>query len=107
ETGDPAADQAYDGLGATYDLFAEAFDRDSIDGAGMSVLVTVHCDEDYANAFWDGVQMVFGDGDEELFNRFTVAVDVIGHELTHGVTEDEAGAIDFFRSAACHELLLE
>ena len=105
ETGDPAADEAYDGLGATYDLFAEAFDRDSIDGAGMSLLGTVHFDEDYANAFWDGVQMVFGDGDEELFNRFTVSVDVIGHELTHGVTEQEAGLIYWAQSGALNESL--
>jgi Zn-dependent metalloprotease len=105
ETDDPAADEAYDGLGATYDLFAEAFDRDSIDGAGMSLLGTVHYDEDYDNAFWDGVQMVFGDGDGELFNRFTVAVDVIGHELMHGVTEQEAGLIYWQQSGALNESL--
>lgn len=105
ETGDPAADEAYDGLGATYDLFAEAFDRDSIDGAGMPLLGTVHYDEDYDNAFWDGAQMVFGDGDGELFNRFTVAVDVIGHELMHGVTEQEAGLIYFSQSGALNESL--
>ena len=105
ETNDPAADEAYDGLGATYELFAEAFERDSIDGAGMSLLGTVHFDEDYANAFWDGVQMVFGDGDEELFNRFTVAVDVIGHELMHGVTEKEAGLIYWQQSGALNESL--
>ena len=103
ETNDPAADEAYDGLGATYDLFAEAFYRDSIDGVGMSLLGTVHFDEDYANAFWDGVQMVFGDGDGELFNRFTVAVDVIGHELMHGVTEKEAGLIYRQQSGALNE----
>ena len=51
----------------------------------------VHYGQDYDNAFWDGQQMVFGDGDGEIFNRFTIALDVIGHELTHGVTEDEAG----------------
>ena len=50
----------------------------------------VHYGQDYDNAFWDGQQMVFGDGDGELFNRFTIAVDVIGHELTHGVTQHTA-----------------
>ena len=47
--------------------------------------------------------MVFGDGDGELFNRFTIALDVIGHELTHGVTEDEAGLVYFVQSGALNE----
>jgi Zn-dependent metalloprotease len=47
--------------------------------------------------------MVFGDGDGQLFNRFTIAVDVIGHELTHGVTEDEAGLVYMFQSGALNE----
>ena len=45
----------------------------------------MHYGVDYDNAFWDGSQMVFGDGDGGSSSRFT-AVDVIGHELTHGVT---------------------
>jgi Zn-dependent metalloprotease len=84
--GDAAVDEAYDGLGATYDLYRNVYGRNSIDDAGMPLLGTVHYDRDYDNAFWDGSQMVFGDGDGTYFNRFTVAVDVIGHELTHGVT---------------------
>jgi Zn-dependent metalloprotease len=102
-TGDAEADEADDGLGSTYDLYAEAFDRDSIDGAGMPLLATVHYDEGYDNAFWDGTQMVFGDGDGELFNRFTISVDVIGHELTHGVTEQEAGLVYSKQSGALNE----
>ena len=54
---------------------------------GMPLTSTVHYQRAYDNAFWDGQQMVYGDGDGEFFNRFTLAVDVIGHELTHGVTE--------------------
>ena len=90
-TGDPAVDEAYDGLGATWTLFDTAYDRDSVDGAGLPLLASVHYAEAYDNAFWDGTQMVVGDGDGELFNRFTASVDVIGHELTHGVTEYTAG----------------
>ena len=90
-TGDPAADEAYDGLGDTWQLFFDAFGRDSLDGRGMPLLATVHFDRDYDNAFWDGVQMVFGDGDGRIFNRFTLSLDVIGHELAHGVTEHTAG----------------
>lgn len=89
--GDVATNEAYDGFGATFDLFWEIFQRDSIDGQGMDMSATVHYDYRYNNAFWDGAQMVFGDGDEFIFNRFTLAIDVIGHELAHGVTEHTAG----------------
>lgn len=91
-TGDTAVDEAYDGSGATYDLFSEIYGRDSIDDKGMDILSTVHFQQGYDNAFWNGRQMVYGDGDEDLpeadrlFNRFTAAVDIMGHELAHGVT---------------------
>lgn len=102
-TGDIAADEAYDGLGATFALYWDAYQRNSIDDAGMPLDATVHYDRDYDNAFWDGTQMVFGDGDGTLFNRFTIALDVIGHELTHGVTEKEAGLAYYNQSGALNE----
>ena len=68
-------------------------DRHSIDDEGMALDATVHFGNRYNNAFWNSQQMVFGDGDGQLFNRFTIALDVIGHELGHGVTEDEAGLV--------------
>ena len=95
-TGDPAVDEAFDGAGATYDLYDQEFGRNSIDDRGLRLDSTVHYLEGYDNAFWNGAQMVYGDGDgdlpeeERLWNRFTIAVDVIGHELTHGVTQYEA-----------------
>src|SRR6476661_8333752 len=82
-TGDPAADEAYDGLGHTHRLYAEAFGRNSIDGKGLHLDATVHYGRLYDNAFWDGQQMVFGDGDGQVFERFTKSLSVIGHELTH------------------------
>jgi len=82
--------EAYDGLGATYDFYKEVFNRDSIDGRGMRLIASVHFDRDYDNAFWNSQQMVFGDGDNVIFSRFTRSLDVIGHELTHGVTEHTA-----------------
>ena len=91
---DPAVNEAYDGAGATYDLYREVFERDSLDGRGMRLDATVHYGREYDNAFWDGSQMVYGDGDGRLFRRFTAAVDVIGHELTHGVVQYEA-ALDY------------
>jgi Zn-dependent metalloprotease len=95
-TGDPAADEAYDGAGATYDLYYDIFERNSIDDRGMELVSIVHYLQGYDNAFWNGERMVYGDGDEDLpegdriFNRFTIAIDIIGHELTHGVTQYEA-----------------
>lgn len=86
-TRDATVNRAYAGLGATHELFLKGFGRRSIDDAGLPLDATVHYDEDYNNAFWDGRQMVFGDGDGDLFLDFTVSVDVIGHELTHGVTQ--------------------
>ena len=102
-TGDDATDEGYDGLGATYDLYLAAYDRHSVDDAGLPLPATVHYGRDYDNAFWDGQRMVFGDGDGELFNRFTIAVDVIGHELTHAVTEATAGLTYSGQSGALNE----
>ena len=94
--GDAAANEAYDGAGFTWDLYNEIYNRNSIDDQGMHIISTVHYGKGYDNAFWDGQQMVYGDGDEDLpeserlFNRFTISRDIIGHELTHGVTQFEA-----------------
>ncbi|MDQ0633395.1 Zn-dependent metalloprotease [Arthrobacter pascens] len=90
-SGDPSADEAYDGLGHTHRLFADVFGRNSIDGEGLSLDASVHFSKLYDNAFWDGRQMVFGDGDGQVFQRFTGSLSVIGHELAHGVTQYSAG----------------
>jgi Zn-dependent metalloprotease len=106
---DVAVNEAYDGSGATYDLFSNVYNRNSIDGNGMRLDSTVHYKKGYDNAFWDGQQMVYGDGDEDqpvsdrLFNRFTIAIDVIGHELTHGVTQFEAKLVYSYQSGALNE----
>lgn len=90
-TGDPATDEAYDGLGLTHGLFLEVYGRDSLDARGLPLLATVHYGQRYDNAFWDGDQMVFGDGDGVIFGRFTASLDVIAHELAHGVTQYTSG----------------
>ncbi|MFM6850401.1 MAG: protealysin inhibitor emfourin [Terrabacter sp.] len=100
---DDAVNEAYDGLGATWQLWSAAYSRDSLDGKGMPLLATVHYGRNYDNAFWDGSQMVFGDGDGVVFERFTKSVDVIGHELAHGVTEHTAGLLYQGQSGALNE----
>jgi len=106
-SGDPAVDEAYAHLGATYKLFWDVYKRHSIDGHGLPLVGTVHYGEDYENAFWNGAQMVFGDGDGEVFNRFTIAVDIIGHELTHGVIDTEAGLLYQGQPGALNESLCD
>jgi Zn-dependent metalloprotease len=88
---DVTVNEAYDGTGEVYDFFFETFGRNSIDGEGMQLDSTVHYRRNFSNAFWNGRQMVFGDGDGEIFARFTRSIDIIGHELTHGITQFESG----------------
>jgi Zn-dependent metalloprotease len=108
-TGDAAIDEAHDGAGSTYDLFHEIYERDSIDNNGMRIESTAHYQRGYDNAFWNGKQMVYGDGDEDLpeperlFSRFTIAIDIIGHELTHGVTQYEARLVYWDQHGALNE----
>lgn len=87
---DIAVNEAFDGSGATFNFYFRVFGRRSIDGRGFRLDSSVHYGRNYDNAFWNGRQMVYGDGDGEIFRRFTVALDVIGHELTHGLTQYEA-----------------
>ena len=106
-TGDESVDEAFDGLGATFDFWWDAYQRNSLDGAGGALLATVHYGRDYDNAFWNGERMVFGDGDGEVFSGFTNSVTVIAHELAHGVIEDEGGLLYRGQSGALNESLAD
>jgi Zn-dependent metalloprotease len=101
---DVAVDEAYDGFGATYQLYWDVFARDSIDGQGLPLLGGVHFSQLYDNAFYDGAgHMFFGDGDGQLLTRTTAGLDVIGHELTHGVSQHEANLTYSGQSGALNE----
>ena len=101
-SGDTSADEAADGVTATLAMYSEVFERSSYDGNGAQVVLTVHYEQDYDNAFWNGEQLVFGDGDGKIFGSFTEPVDVLGHEFTHAVTQftaaltyqDQPGALN-------------
>src|SRR5262245_8357720 len=90
---DVAVNEAYDFSGDTYDFYDKLFGRNSLDDKGMTLVSSVHVAEvDFlgnfvpmSNAFWNGRQMAYGDGDGQVFQRFTRSLDVVGHELTHGV----------------------
>ncbi len=76
--------------GVVYDFYKNLFGRTSLDNKGMNLTSTVHYANKYNNAFWDGSQMVYGDGDGTNFTYFSGDLDVVGHEMTHGVTERTA-----------------
>jgi Zn-dependent metalloprotease len=101
---DVSVNQAYDGLGDTYDFYWNVLDRDSIDGQGLPMLGLVHFGTKYDNAFWDNAgHMFFGDGDGQILLDTTAGIDVIGHELTHGVTQHEANLTYSGQSGALNE----
>ena len=77
----------------TYDYYWQKHGRDSIDNNGMKLISRVHYDKKYNNAFWDGSQMTYGDGDGNVLGPLSLAADVVAHELTHGVTERTSGLI--------------
>jgi Zn-dependent metalloprotease len=102
-TGVTDVDLAYDYAGDTYDFFFNEHGRDSLDGSGMTIISTVrYCTPTdtcpYANAFWNGTQMAYGDG-------YAAADDVVGHELTHGVTDFTSHLFYYYQSGAINESL--
>lgn len=100
---DPAVNEAYDHSGATWDFYNKCFSRNSLDGRGMPLVSSVHLMRNFNNAFWNGQQMAYGDGDGEIFQRFTRSLDVVGHELTHGVVSHECALVYQGQSGALNE----
>jgi Zn-dependent metalloprotease len=100
---DDAVNRAFDGLGTTRSFYNTIFKRNSIDDQGMRLNAFVHRGFRFNNAFWDGQEMVFGDGDGEIFTDFTKSLDVIAHELTHAVTQFTANLSYHNQSGALNE----
>lgn len=87
---DQTAARAFTETKAVADFYKAAFGRSSIDNQGMTLISSIHYGAGYNNAFWNGAQMTYGDGDGSIFVDFTLSQDVIAHELTHGVTQHSA-----------------
>ena len=102
-TTDKAVNNAYDFGGKVRDYFNKVLDRNSIDGLGMDLILNVHYGVKYMNAFWDGDEMTFGDGDGAMFVNFDKSLDVVAHELTHGVTQFTANLDYYSQSGALNE----
>jgi len=102
-SGDPVVDQAHDNAKVVYDFYRNVLGRDSLDGKGMTIKSAVHYGSKMNNAFWDGEKMAYGDGDGKMFAPLTGAIDVVGHEMTHAVTEHTAGLDYSFQPGALNE----
>ena len=99
---DASAKRAFSQAAQVAEFYQTLFKRNSVDNAGATLVSSVHFGRKYDNAMWNGTQMVYGDGDNKIFTDFTGGNDVIGHELTHGVTQytlqldytDDAGGLN-------------
>lgn len=89
---DEVATDAHWGAQTTYNYFLNQHNRDSYDGLGTKLLNYVHYDLNYANAFWDGQRMTYGDGNGTSYTAL-ISLDIAAHEMTHGVTQNTAGLI--------------
>jgi Zn-dependent metalloprotease len=98
---DEVATDAHWAAEMTYDYFWNVHNRNSIDSLGYKLVSYVHYDVGYANAFWDGEVMTYGDGDNE-WTPLT-AVDICGHEITHGLTTFTSNLIYSYESGALNE----
>jgi Zn-dependent metalloprotease len=97
-----AAVDAQYGTNTTWDYFKNVHARNGIFGDGSGSYNRVHYGRNYANAFWDGTKMTYGDGDGTSFGPL-VSLDVTGHEMSHGVTEHTAGLVYSGESGGLNE----
>lgn len=109
---DTGAQEILDFFGKTWQFYDEVFKRNSIDDKNLELIGSLHYDDEPGppgmdNAFWDGDEMAFGDGDGEIFGSFTKNIDVIGHELTHGVVQYTANLEYEFQSGALNESMAD
>jgi bacillolysin len=103
--GDAHVDLNYDHIGTTYACYETIFARDSFNDAGATITSTVHYGNSYVNAFWNGSQIVFGDGDNFNSGELGRDLDVVSHEFTHAVTQYESGLVYRNDSGALNESL--
>jgi len=103
--GDADAQNAHDGASETYDYYLSKFGRHSLNDSDMTLISSVNVGRNWNNAAWIGTQMVYGKGDGVNFSPLAGDLDVIGHELTHGVTDFESNLNYENASGALNESL--
>ena len=97
------AQNVLNGVNDTWRFYYGLFKRNSLDNKGMALVNSVHYGKKYNNAMWNGRQMIYGDGDKTVFGSFTEDLDIIGHELAHGVTQFTANLKYANQSGALNE----
>jgi Zn-dependent metalloprotease len=103
QTSDTTAQAAFNYAGSVWDYYKNVHARDSYDNAGATIISSVHYSTSYNNAYWNGSQMVYGDGDGTEFIPLAKDLDVDAHELTHAVTERTANLTYSNESGALNE----
>jgi len=99
---DNAARDAHWSAEKAYDYFSSTHTYNSFDDADAEINCRVHYGVDYNNAFWNGIELTFGDGDGISYNPLT-SIDIVGHELTHGVVQHTADLEYLNESGALNE----
>ncbi|SNT35104.1 Por secretion system C-terminal sorting domain-containing protein [Ekhidna lutea] len=94
--------QAHWGAEQTHKYFMQQHSRNSYNGSGAVIRSYVSYSSNYVNAFWDGSRMTYGDGDGVNYGPL-VSLDIVGHEITHGVTEYSANLVYSYESGALNE----
>lgn len=102
-TNDESATNAYDHIGIVREYFVQKLERNSWDNTGSDLIINVHFGSKYNNAFWDGDEITLGDGDGEIFTNFDKSLDVLAHELAHGVVQATANLAYKGQSGALNE----
>lgn len=103
---DQVVNEAYEGAGSVFKLYHDIYGRNSLDNNGMELVSTVHHRRNYGNAFWNGSQMSYGDGDNILFKKLT-ELSIIGHEFSHGVVQFSGGLAYRDQSGALNESIAD
>lgn len=98
-----AAVDAHYNSEVVYDYYLEEHGRNSLDDKGMAIVSYVHYGDNYNNAFWNGRQMTYGDGDGSFMVPLSAGLDVAAHEMTHGVITNSANLQYRFQSGALNE----
>ena len=99
---DPTGVQAHYGAEQTHKYFSGNHGRNSYDNSGTTIKSYVSYNSNYVNAFWNGSVMTYGDGDGVNYGPL-VSLDIVGHEITHGVTEYAANLVYSYESGALNE----
>ncbi len=100
---DTCLNNAHNYAGTTYDYYKNVHNRDSLNNAGLTIKSSVHYSRSYNNAFWNNSQMVYGDGDGTTFSCLSGDLDVVAHELSHGVCSYSANLTYSNESGALNE----